>query len=224
MDSGETIVAKIDHSWKAYTASVAKWNLPDGNDSAWPAAEEIAKVGDQPWGTPTTEGNEPLACPHFRKDFRILKPVRRATVYASALGLYRLHINGEPVTDDCLNPGWTDYHRRVYYNTYDVTGLVRGGGTNAIGATLAAGWYSGAIGWMGERFHYGRLPAGVGATGDRSHRRQHPNHRQRRLLEGGLWAVRRERVSGRRNLRCAAGVVGLVESRLQRFAVVAGGR
>jgi alpha-L-rhamnosidase len=158
LDGGETLVALIDHSWKAYTASVAKWNLPDGNDSAWPAAKEIAKVGDKPWGTPSAEGSEPLACPHFRKDFRILKSVRRATVYASALGLYRVHVNGEPVTDDCLNPGWTDYHRRVYYNTYDVTNLVRAGGANTIGATLAAGWYSGAIGWMGERFHYGRHP------------------------------------------------------------------
>jgi alpha-L-rhamnosidase len=158
LESGQTMVAKINRTWKASTAPVANWNLPEGNDSAWPEAQEVAKVGDKPWGLPATDGNEPLACPHFRKDFHILKPVRRATVYASALGLYRLHINGEPVTDECLNPGWTDYHRRVYYNTYDVTGLVRGGGTNVIGATLAAGWYSGAIGWMGERFHYGRYP------------------------------------------------------------------
>ena len=64
-------------------------------------------------------------------------------------------------------PGWTDYHQRAYYNTYDVTPIVRTGG-NALGAWLADGWYSGYIGFglltgIGTekigRNTYGKTPA-----------------------------------------------------------------
>ena len=55
------------------------------------------------------------------------KPVRRATVYATALGILDLHLNGQRVSDDYFNPGWTDYTRRVYYRAYDVTNrFIRG--------------------------------------------------------------------------------------------------
>ena len=67
----------------------------------------------------------PLACPLFRKEFQVKGAIRRATLYGSALGLYRLHINGQPVGNDYFTPDWTDYQKRVYYNTYDVTDLVR---------------------------------------------------------------------------------------------------
>ena len=64
-------------------------------------------------------------------------------------------------------PGWTDYHQRAYYNTYDVTPLVKHGG-NALGAWVADGWYSGYIGFglltsIGTegigRYTYGKTPA-----------------------------------------------------------------
>ena len=71
----------------------------------------------------------------------------------TALGLYDAHLNGKPVTQDVFRPGWTDYHRRVYYQTYDVTDLVREG-DNALGAILADGWACGYIG-LGGRDRYG---------------------------------------------------------------------
>ena len=101
-----------------------------------------------------------LGCPLFRKEFTPQKPIRRATVYASALGNYSLLINGGGVAglSGYYNPGWTDYRKRVYYNTYDVTDVIRRDGPNAIGAVLAAGWYAGAIGFKSDRFIYGRDP------------------------------------------------------------------
>jgi len=96
----------------------------------------------------------PPAC-FLRKEFGLGKSIKRAVVYASALGNYEMHINGQKVGKDYFTPGWTDYNKRVYYNTYDVTGLMRKGG-NAIGAILADGWYSGYIGWYGQRDHYGK--------------------------------------------------------------------
>jgi len=93
---------------------------------------------------------------YMRKNFdtRSGAAIRRATVYATALGLYELHINGERVGDEYFAPGWTDYNKRVYYRSYDVTGLIRDTG-NTIGAILADGWYVGYIGWGRKRAHYG---------------------------------------------------------------------
>lgn len=63
----------------------------------------------------------------FRKEFSTDKKITRATLYATALGIYELHLNGQRVGDALFAPGWTDYHQRAYYNTYDVTELVRRG-------------------------------------------------------------------------------------------------
>lgn len=99
------------------------------------------------------DGKVYLPAPYLRKSFRVEKPIKRAVVYASALGLYELHLNGSRVGRDYFTPGWTDYNKRIYYQTYDVTGLV-GSGDNVIGAILADGWYAGNVGWSGQR-HYG---------------------------------------------------------------------
>jgi alpha-L-rhamnosidase len=82
----------------------------------------------------------------YRKQFSAAKPIKRAMVYASALGIYELQVNGQDVTDARFTPGWSDYKQRVYYNTYDVTSLLNSG-DNAIGLTVADGWYSGYVGY-----------------------------------------------------------------------------
>jgi alpha-L-rhamnosidase len=103
----------------------------------------------------------------YRKEFSAAKAVRRATIYATALGIYELHLNGERVGDACFAPGWSDYHQRAYYNAYDVTPLLKKG-ANALGAWVADGWYSGYIGFglltgIGTehigRYTYGKTPA-----------------------------------------------------------------
>lgn len=71
--------------------------------------------------------------------------VKRALLYATALGVYELRLNGQRVGDHILAPEFTDYHTRTQYQAYDVTGLLKPG-TNAIGALLGDGWYAGKIG------------------------------------------------------------------------------
>lgn len=95
--------------------------------------------------------------PYFRGGFRAEKPVARAVLYVSALGLVEVHLNGKRVSDDFFTPGWTDYSKRVYYRTYDVTRDIRRG-ENALGALLADGWFSGYVGYGNARDHYGKLP------------------------------------------------------------------
>jgi alpha-L-rhamnosidase len=101
--------------------------------------------------------DEPTALPYFRKAFELDQPVKRAVLYASALGLYAVHLNGQRVGDHVLAPDWTDYRKRVRYQAYDVTKLLKQG-PNAIGALLANGWYSGRIGNGANQF-FGKVPA-----------------------------------------------------------------
>ncbi len=108
--------------------------------------------------------NDTLSIPHIpddvrylRKAFELKAPVQRAVLYATALGLYEVELNGRRVGDHVLAPDWTDYRKRVRYQAYDVTGMLKRG-DNAIGAQLANGWFSGHIGNGGNRY-FGDTPA-----------------------------------------------------------------
>jgi alpha-L-rhamnosidase len=111
----------------------------------------LGKKPDEDFEPPTGEDYDDLAnglapSPYLRKEFPLDKPVRRARLYATARGVYELHLNGSRVGDDVLAPGWTDYDRRVQYQTYDVTPLLAEG-QNALGAVLGDGWYAGFVGF-----------------------------------------------------------------------------
>ena len=97
-------------------------------------------------------------CPYLRRTFTVSKPIKQATVYATARGLYELHLNGAKVGDALLSPGWTDYHKRIEYQAYDVTAAMHHG-ANTVGAVLGDGWYCGYVGYARQRNHYGTRPA-----------------------------------------------------------------
>ncbi len=91
----------------------------------------------------------------FRRGFSIDKPVKRAVLYGSAFGIAEFHVNGKKVGNEYFMPGWTDYEKRVYYHSYDVTKAVKKG-ENAVGAVLGDGWYAGYVGFGAHREHYGK--------------------------------------------------------------------
>ena len=93
----------------------------------------------------------------MRKTFRIDAPVRRATVFVTARGVYELHINGKKIGDHILAPEWTSYLIRSQYQGYDVTTAVQQG-ENAVGAVLSHAWYAGRVGLMPHRRLYGMTP------------------------------------------------------------------
>lgn len=99
----------------------------------------------------------PATVPYLRKSFKVGKPVARATVYATALGIFELRINGKRVGESILAPEWTDYNRRLRYQEHDVTALLANG-ENIVGAQVANGWYSGHIGNGGFQY-WGKSPA-----------------------------------------------------------------
>lgn len=89
------------------------------------------------WIAPVADSQQP---PMLRREFGLRGGVKRARVYATSHGLYRLFVNGKRAGDLELTPGFTSYHNRLQYQTYDVTQLLRNG-ENIIGALLGDGWY-----------------------------------------------------------------------------------
>ena len=90
----------------------------------------------------------------FRKQFNVGEVVC-ARLYATACGIYEAKINGKRVGDFVLAPGITNYKKRIQYQTYDVTELLKEG-DNVLEATLADGWYRGSCGAWGLRNQYGK--------------------------------------------------------------------
>lgn len=92
---------------------------------------------------------------YFRKEFITEKPVKKAILYATALGNYVVRIDGEKVSN-LLAPEYTAYGKHVEYQTYDISRLLMQPGEHALGVILSDGWYSGKIGLMGIGHQYGR--------------------------------------------------------------------
>lgn len=102
------------------------------------------------------------SCPVLTKEVSLEgKGIRKARIYASAHGLYEIAINQKKVGDALLTPGWTSYHHRLQYQTYDVTEELQGlSGPVKLQITLADGWYKGPFTWYEKENLYGdRLAA-----------------------------------------------------------------
>ena len=133
-----------------------------GKPSAWsePAFWEMGILTPIDWkATWISFGDEKEAkgskpAQYFRKEFSVSKSVKSAKVFATSLGLYQLYINGAKVTSDLFTPGWTSYNKRLQYQAYDVTSMLKT--QNAIGAILADGWYRGNIGFSKQSDYYGK--------------------------------------------------------------------
>ena len=91
---------------------------------------------------------------YFKKEFQI-KGITKARLYISACGIYEAFINGTRVGDFILAPGSTDPRKRINYQSYDVTKLIKEG-NNEINILLSDGWYRGSIGAKGFTYVFGK--------------------------------------------------------------------
>jgi alpha-L-rhamnosidase len=156
-EAGGTITLVTDDSWQSTDQAGNDWLKWPFDTKPWPNVQVVAEYGADPWGKLNLV-DELLPPPSYlRKQFRLDKPVLRATLYGTALGLVELRLNGGRVGDDFFMPGWTDYTKRVYYRAYDVTEMLRNG-DNALGAIMADGWFSGYVGYGRKRDLYGKWP------------------------------------------------------------------
>ena len=90
----------------------------------------------------------------FRKEFTAKGNIRKATVKASAQGLYELRLNGRKVGDEFFTPGWTSYNYRIQCQEYDVTSQIKKG-RNAIGIILGNGWFRSRMAKVRGKWTYG---------------------------------------------------------------------
>ncbi|MBC8102332.1 MAG: family 78 glycoside hydrolase catalytic domain [Cytophagales bacterium] len=134
-------------------SAVSEWETGLLLRADWDGASWIG--GDLTGGPRTS-----IPAPFLRREFVLPqgKRIASARLYATARGLYELRLNGAVVGDDVFTPGWTEYRKRVVYQTYDVTRLLRAGEDNALGAMLGDGWYCGYVGGGGRQL-YGDRPA-----------------------------------------------------------------
>jgi alpha-L-rhamnosidase len=130
-------VVTTDGSWRASTSALDGWSQPGFDDSAWAPATVLGQAGMAPWGEVAVADRQ-LPARWLRREFAVDKSVRRATVYLSGLGLSELYLNGQKVGDEVLSPGLSEYPKRDFYVTHDVTSLVQSG-ANAVGVVLGNG-------------------------------------------------------------------------------------
>lgn len=136
----------LNHGDESDWSETASWETGLLEDSDWKAGWIVSNVSE--------DVSDSTPSPFFRKSFRIEKPVASARIYASALGLYELSINGRRVSSDYFTPGWTTYGKRLQYQVFDVSGFLSTG-ENVLGAILGDGWYRGYFVWQGNKNLYG---------------------------------------------------------------------
>ena len=140
--------------------SVTLW---DENDEPGPKASACFEMGllqpadwSAKWITADLNIKKKLRYPVdcFKKAFRANQLVKRARLYITACGLYKASINVKEIGNGDLTPGYTDYRKRLQYQTFDVTSLINLG-ENELEIALADGWYRGCIGSLSDRNVFG---------------------------------------------------------------------
>ena len=139
---------------------------PDGwSDWSTEQAVVASFLGEGEWqaqfiglAAPTRKAQPVL----LRTEFEVAPGLERATLYATAHGVYQAYVNASEVDDQILKPGWTAYQSRLVHETTDVTSLVVAG-RNALGVALAGGWFTEIFGFRENASpFYGEQPAFAG--------------------------------------------------------------
>lgn len=149
-------------SRKRYTWRVKVWDNT-GSESEWSASAswEIGLLNKEDWTTRWIEPEEEInpderqPCPYLRRKFELAdKEITEARAYVTSHGLYALSINGNMLDENLLTPGFTSYHKRLQYQTYDLSNQLKNG-ENVIGVILADGWWRGKTGGLSLKNVYG---------------------------------------------------------------------
>ena len=154
--AGEKLESRASVLWQ-----VRLWDEQDQvSDWSYQSHFELGLLHLTDWHAKWITGNYqvnkklryPVDC--FKKEVEIKMAIRKARLYITACGIYEARLDGEKIGDFCLAPGVTDYKKRIQYQTYDVTNLLKTG-TNELTVQLADGWYRGSVGAWGLLNQYG---------------------------------------------------------------------
>jgi len=136
--AGEPLIVVTDSAWKSGRQDAAGWRDIGFDDAAWMAAQKLGPAGMAPWGEISGPEDNRVPARMLRREFAVEKKVRRAMAYICGLGLSEFYLNGKKVGDQVLSPALSDYSKRAFYITHDVTKELRKG-ANAAGVILGNG-------------------------------------------------------------------------------------
>lgn len=142
--AGKPLKSRMQVAW-----SIRLWDEDSHEGESTSAYFEMGLLGDSDQQANWIAGNYkpqkrmryPVDC--FRKKFAYLGKIAKARLYASALGVYDVTLNGKRIEEFILAPGMTDYRKHVQYQTYDVTELIKE--HNTIELRLGDGWFRGCV-------------------------------------------------------------------------------
>jgi len=149
---GPALESATRYSWRVRAGDDA--GMSEWSDSSW---FETGLLSPADWAAQwitdadDTEGRRTL---YFHALEEVPGEVVSARAYASALGWYRLYVNGADVTGHALVPRWTSFDHEVEYQVYDVTEHLRAG-QNSIGVVVAEGRFRGKNGYESRDAIYG---------------------------------------------------------------------
>jgi alpha-L-rhamnosidase len=125
-----------DQNGETYSSTPAFWTTGLLQESDWKAKW----IGlDRAVGDDAPEAaHKSLSARMLRHEFQLGEKIKSATAFISGLSLFEFYLNGEKIGNQVLAPGLTEYNKRAFYMTFDVTRNLLAG-KNAIGLILGNG-------------------------------------------------------------------------------------
>jgi alpha-L-rhamnosidase len=151
--AGPALTTRSRYWWRVRVIvgeNASEWSAPTWFETGILDGEALSAR----WISAPAAGADDRRALYFRQSATVAAPVVRARAYVSALGWYRLFVNGQDITGQALVPRWTPFDESVEYQVYDITEAVATG-TNVVGIAAADGRYRGALGWKLQDARYG---------------------------------------------------------------------
>ncbi len=148
-------IEEKDGSIRKYPTSVENWESRNQTSAEYNRSVVVGELNNPKFGLDPGPLSVPASV--FRKGFKLKKAIKSARLYVSALGSYKMYINGDKVGRYVLTPEFTNYQSRITYQVYNITEMLEKG-NNVVGSLLGDGWYGSPLGWNGEYDIFGNTP------------------------------------------------------------------
>ena len=125
------------------------------SDFAYFETGKMQEAWEADWIAPQKED---VFHPVIGTKFVAAKPVKRARLYASGVGVFEAYLNGKKLGEEFLAPYVNNYEANIQVLTFPVEELCSENGEageNSLEFLLGKGWYMGEFGLDGQKENYG---------------------------------------------------------------------